>query len=1213
MSDKFLGSGQGSINLSNGSATIYSATLGAASLKASKPIKTNSVKQLISTNLDIADVNNLQTQLSIKDELTFTFNDTHANPANGIKIYAKTDGLLYKKDDQGLETPLAPDGYGLITVSEDELNDIDYKTDYDKTTWTNTSLDTYNFYNYYAAPLKPTLRTPFVPLDNRATNVSNEIDLDIAIFEQKDNIFITGDFSITSSKIISFSCKIYGDSLTKPTITADGISTSLFNVDADNVFFENLVLVNANTSSNANCIYFGFNPEAKNNAVHNCVLRTNEFAITSDHYQIQIYNNAFEFIGTPDSHRYIYLSRCLGEVLIYENTFATNGTTGSPNTACMLINSPNGSSAFDGGHLVIYKNTSVGLIQRMAIMETNPINFKLSLLENTIETNTDFFILFGGTMLSGFTEIIAYKNTVTLMPTSAGFKGLIGWDGPSSDITYCPIVRGSLNNLPSNLRVDYSSLPNLGNILCYKNTSFTTSLEVPLNPALVAIGEISQGITGPVSSVDNSIVFFDGTTGQVIKENNNFKFITGATYGDQLKVPDIETDDHFSINEELTSLDAAITTNTANNTGSVTVHSDVSNAGSGKIISDTERNNLTANVAKLVNQSAVQFPNPITTLEGELDVAKIKSYQHNCELEFDDTDASLIADGTVTISAPGVILSGSVNVAGTILTNQTSFTQDQQLITKKYVDDANNLQNTAIGSNTTKTTNIISTNNNNTVFSGSLECGTVYLDNIRPMGNNGGEIYVYKQNGTLGLKLDTEGNFSVPSGNVSANSVIVNGTTPITHGGSGAIITTSERNAIGQNSARTQNISAEVSGLTDITGLVIVNNLKLFPASTRPSLTEGTIYIDDNQKQLNIYLNGQLNSIELKNNIDEGLGLHTLEQDIEIEVFGSVGSAGDKWGSPVLGPDGNIYAMPWMAGHVLEFNPITRATVFYAVPAEISGTFKIDGGVLHPNGKIYGIPFGSNYVLEFDPITKTAVTFGTPVGTDINKWSGGVLHPNGKIYGIPFENVLKILVIDPVAGTVSTSDFPVDVSYAQYGWSGGALARNGKICCVPYVSDNQILEIDVENLTHRKFGTLPGSFKGAVLAENGLIYGIPRGSTKVVEIDPYNSTVIEIGSTLNTPSSGFKWQGGVLAPNGKIYCCPYWYTEMLEIDPVQRTTREIETGIPETPWGYGGCCLAPDGVIYCVPQRRTDIIAITPSGGRKIPTGRYLSAYYNKT
>jgi len=157
------------------------------------------------------------------------------------------------------------------------------------------------------------------------------------------------------------------------------------------------------------------------------------------------------------------------------------------------------------------------------------------------------------------------------------------------------------------------------------------------------------------------------------------------------------------------------------------------------------------------------------------------------------------------------------------------------------------------------------------------------------------------------------------------------------------------------------------------------------------------------------------------------------------------------------------------------------------------------------------------------------------------------------------------------------------------------------------------LEIDVENSTHTTIGpTFTATYRGCVLALNGLIYGIPFMGLKVLEINPYNRTVTEIGDTLNTPNAGYKWIGGVLAPNGKIYCCPYWYQQVLEIDPVTKTTRLFATGTPDTPWAYGGCCLAPDGIIYCVPKRATDIMAITPSGGAKLPTARYLSAYYNK-
>jgi hypothetical protein len=66
MSDKFLNSGGGNINLANGTATLFGATIGAINLDASQPLKTNSVRQLVSEKLNIADVNNLQSELTTK-------------------------------------------------------------------------------------------------------------------------------------------------------------------------------------------------------------------------------------------------------------------------------------------------------------------------------------------------------------------------------------------------------------------------------------------------------------------------------------------------------------------------------------------------------------------------------------------------------------------------------------------------------------------------------------------------------------------------------------------------------------------------------------------------------------------------------------------------------------------------------------------------------------------------------------------------------------------------------------------------------------------------------------------------------------------------------------------------------------------------------------------------------------------------------------------
>ena len=62
--DKFLNTGgSGGVNISNGTTDIFAATLSAANLDPSRPIKTNAVRELVSSNLDIADINNLQSEL----------------------------------------------------------------------------------------------------------------------------------------------------------------------------------------------------------------------------------------------------------------------------------------------------------------------------------------------------------------------------------------------------------------------------------------------------------------------------------------------------------------------------------------------------------------------------------------------------------------------------------------------------------------------------------------------------------------------------------------------------------------------------------------------------------------------------------------------------------------------------------------------------------------------------------------------------------------------------------------------------------------------------------------------------------------------------------------------------------------------------------------------------------------------------------------------
>jgi hypothetical protein len=108
MADKFLNTGQGAVNLSNGTVNIIAAELGAVNLVPSKPVKTNATQQLVSADLDIDDITNLQSELSTKTELNFVESDiARVTPSTGeLKIYAKSDNHLYKLDDTGDEKQL---------------------------------------------------------------------------------------------------------------------------------------------------------------------------------------------------------------------------------------------------------------------------------------------------------------------------------------------------------------------------------------------------------------------------------------------------------------------------------------------------------------------------------------------------------------------------------------------------------------------------------------------------------------------------------------------------------------------------------------------------------------------------------------------------------------------------------------------------------------------------------------------------------------------------------------------------------------------------------------------------------------------------------------------------------------------------------------------------------------------------------------------------
>lgn len=93
--NRFLHSGGHGTNLSNGSIAIFGSTIGAANLDSSRAVKTNSIGQLQTSDLDIGDITNLQTSLNIRPNVT-TAQRNALSPTEGYEVYnTDSDKLEY--------------------------------------------------------------------------------------------------------------------------------------------------------------------------------------------------------------------------------------------------------------------------------------------------------------------------------------------------------------------------------------------------------------------------------------------------------------------------------------------------------------------------------------------------------------------------------------------------------------------------------------------------------------------------------------------------------------------------------------------------------------------------------------------------------------------------------------------------------------------------------------------------------------------------------------------------------------------------------------------------------------------------------------------------------------------------------------------------------------------------------------------------------------
>ena len=300
----------------------------------------------------------------------------------------------------------------------------------------------------------------------------------------------------------------------------------------------------------------------------------------------------------------------------------------------------------------------------------------------------------------------------------------------------------------------------------------------------------------------------------------------------------------------------------------------------------------------------------------------------------------------------------------------------------------------------------------------------------------------------------------------------------------------------------------------------------------------------------------------------------------------TMGAAQGKYAGAVLHQNTKVYAVPFNATQILEYDPNTReATLF----GSLSGTNKFMGAALASTGKFIMAPFDSTSAIEVDPVTKTLVSFGSFTGA--GKWSGVVSAINGSLYAIPYNDnrVLRI-----VGSTRATSFITLSGVTGTAKWRGGVYSpKTNTIIGVPH-QNNRLLIINPANGTAVLGVELcpPGvTFSGGVCGPDGRIYFVPDNATTIYVYDPVTTQISTFGKL---PEGAGKWKGGSLAPNGKIYCMPYNHDSILEIDTYNLAVRQIGNFPGEAKW-MGGVTTTLGNVVG-IPFNDEGVVSVLGTG-----------------
>lgn len=334
-----------------------------------------------------------------------------------------------------------------------------------------------------------------------------------------------------------------------------------------------------------------------------------------------------------------------------------------------------------------------------------------------------------------------------------------------------------------------------------------------------------------------------------------------------------------------------------------------------------------------------------------------------------------------------------------------------------------------------------------------------------------------------------------------------------------------------------------------------------------------------------------------------------LEQDSSI-------SGVDMWKNAILGPDLNIYAMPYNSPNILKIDTASDTMEEISAGVTLSGNGKYASAVLGANGLIYAIPYNATEIMVLDTVSGNASL--TDFGLDLSggeKWMGGCVAPDGKIYCAPY-NATSVLVIDTASGTASLNDFGLDLT-GNGKWYGNVASDNGFVYFIPHNAEEFLIVNSADGTarlsTLRTFLNGNNKWAGGVIGHDGRIYCAPYNENTILIINPQDDRVIKEPFNLNLSKSNLaKYQGIKIGSDGRLYCIPKQANNFLVVDSTTYSAKLDSLESSSVSGKYCGGITSSNGKIYLVPSNSDTLSAIEPINGVGIVPALALSIWYNK-